>query len=97
MPPDPQILRLKDWFSSYDFSVKHIKGNHNLIPDFLSRPAKPIQYISTSNVFPLIFMVKPLASKARTEKVYPPGLNPTTLADILNYAKSELKRFIHLG
>ena len=97
MPPDPQILRLKDWFSRYDFSVKHIKGNHNLIPDFLSRPARPIQYISTSNVFPLIFMVKPLASKARTEKVYPPGLNPTTLADILNYAKSELKRFIHLG
>jgi len=33
-------------------------------------------------------MVKPLASKARTEKVYPPGLNPTTPADILNYAKS---------
>jgi len=95
MPPDPQILRLKDWFSRYDFSVKHIKENHNLIPDFLSRPARSIQYISTSNVFPLIFMVKPLSSKVRTEKFYPPGLNPTTLADILNYAKSRYFYFLH--
>nr|KYP76024.1 polyprotein [Cajanus cajan] len=38
LPPEPQILRLKDWFSRYDFTVKHIKGKHNLIPDFLSRP-----------------------------------------------------------
>ena len=34
MPPDPQILRLKDWFSRYDFSVKHIKRKNNLILDF---------------------------------------------------------------
>jgi len=38
MSPDPQILRLKDWFSKYDFSVKHVKGENNLIPDFLYRP-----------------------------------------------------------
>ena len=24
------------WFSKYDFSVKHIKGSQNLIPDLLS-------------------------------------------------------------
>jgi len=29
IPPYPQILRLKDWFFRYDFSVKHIKGKNN--------------------------------------------------------------------
>ncbi|KAI5420412.1 hypothetical protein KIW84_044271 [Lathyrus oleraceus] len=43
MPPDPQTLRLKDWFSRYDFSVKHIKGTQNVISDLLSRPM--YQYI----------------------------------------------------
>lgn len=42
MPPDPQTLHLKNWFSIYDFSVKHIKGTQNVIPDLLSRPMKPI-------------------------------------------------------
>lgn len=36
MPPDPQTFRLKDWFSRYNFSVKHIKGTQNVIPDLLS-------------------------------------------------------------
>ncbi|KAH9801590.1 hypothetical protein KPL71_001094 [Citrus sinensis] len=39
--PEKMLLRLKDWFSKYDFSMKHIKGDHNLIPDMLSRLAKP--------------------------------------------------------
>jgi len=38
IPPSPQILRLKEWFSRYNFTVRHIKGNKNVIPDFLSRP-----------------------------------------------------------
>ena len=26
VPPSPQILRIKEWFSRYDFSIRHIKG-----------------------------------------------------------------------
>ncbi|RDX83586.1 hypothetical protein CR513_35475, partial [Mucuna pruriens] len=75
--PDPQILRLKDWLSRYDFSVKHIKGKQNLIPDLLSRPGKIVQMIITTHSFPLIFMVKPLSNKkprlARFSLEYPNG------------------------
>ncbi|KAH9792729.1 hypothetical protein KPL71_004251 [Citrus sinensis] len=38
--PEKMLLKLKDWFSKYDFSVKHIKGSQNLIPDMLSRLSK---------------------------------------------------------
>ena len=34
--PNKHFLRLKTWFSKYDFSVQHIKGDQNLIPDLLS-------------------------------------------------------------
>ncbi|KAL0283799.1 UNVERIFIED_CONTAM: polyprotein [Sesamum radiatum] len=30
--PEPQLLRLKDWFSKYQFTVKHIKGRRQLNP-----------------------------------------------------------------
>ncbi|KAH9680135.1 hypothetical protein KPL71_026431 [Citrus sinensis] len=51
--PNSQLLQLQEWFSQYEFDVGHIKGQKNLIPDFLSRiqtPASPIFY--TSPVFP---------------------------------------------
>ncbi|RDX66835.1 hypothetical protein CR513_54360, partial [Mucuna pruriens] len=106
MPPDPQILRLKDWLSRYDFSVKHIKGKQNLIPDFLSRPEKTIQMITSTHSFPIIFMVKPsskkaktrqkpLSNKAKTCRFFPPGLTPTSHPDILEYEKSHYFYFIH--
>ncbi|RDX66833.1 hypothetical protein CR513_54358, partial [Mucuna pruriens] len=106
MPPDPQILRLKDWLSRYDFSVKHIKGKQNLIPDFLSRLKKSIQMITSTHSFPIIFMVKPsskkaktrqkpLSNKAKTCRFFPPGLTPTSHPDILEYAKSHYFYFIH--
>jgi len=31
IPLDPQILRLKDWLSRYDFNVKHIKGKRSFL------------------------------------------------------------------
>ncbi|RDX82736.1 hypothetical protein CR513_36437, partial [Mucuna pruriens] len=95
MLPDPQILRLKDWLSRYDFSVKHIKGKQNLIPDLLSRPGKIVQMFTTTHNIPLIFMVKPLPNKAKTCKVFPPGLTPSSTQDILEYAKSHYFYFIH--
>ena len=58
IPPNPQILRIKEWFSRYNFTVKHIKGAQNLIPNFLSRPCqeKPISIISSTHCYPLIMM-----------------------------------------
>ncbi|RDY09255.1 hypothetical protein CR513_06402, partial [Mucuna pruriens] len=95
MPLDPQILILKDWLSRYDFSVKHIKGKQNLIPGLLSRPGKIVQMITTTHSFPLILMVKPLSNKAKTCKVFPPGLTPSSTQDILEYAKTHYFYFIH--
>jgi hypothetical protein len=40
MPPHPQLLRLVEWFPKYTFTVEHIKGTKNLIPDMLTRPPK---------------------------------------------------------
>ena len=96
MPPDPQILRLKDWFSKYDFSVKHIQRKNNLILDFLSRPNnKIVKVITFTHSFPLIFMAKPLSEIAKTIKVFPPRLIIHTPARILEYAKSHYFHFLH--
>ena len=35
---DKQFLRLKNWFTMYDFTVQYIKGDKNLIPNLISRP-----------------------------------------------------------
>ncbi|KAH9780691.1 hypothetical protein KPL71_008174 [Citrus sinensis] len=72
--PEKMLLRLKDWFSKYDFSVKHIKGSQNLIPDMLSRlskPAKPLTLFSTTYHFPIISMATSLPLEALTKKTFP--------------------------
>ncbi|KAH9680109.1 hypothetical protein KPL71_026421 [Citrus sinensis] len=55
---DKHLLRLKTWFSKYDFSVQHIKGDQNLIPDLLSRPPSSATFtlISSSITVAVIFM-----------------------------------------
>nr|KYP35005.1 polyprotein [Cajanus cajan] len=95
LPPEPQILRLKDWFSMYDFTVKYIKGKNNLITDFLSRPQKPVFVISSSHSFPLIFMVKPLSDTAKTRKLYPPSLEPKSPEEIIQFAKAHYFYYLH--
>jgi len=42
--PDKQLLRLNDWFSKYQFTVQHVKGKTNIVPDYLSR-RQPVQMI----------------------------------------------------
>ena len=55
--PSGQCLRLKDWFSRYEFNVKHIKGDHNIIADYLSRPKQKIAHLILHwGSLPLIFM-----------------------------------------
>jgi len=51
MLPHPQLLRLAEWFFKYTFTVEHIKGTKNLIPDMLTRPPK-----SQTLLLPLILM-----------------------------------------
>ena len=38
--PHPQLLRWKEWFSKYSFTIQTVKEKDNVIADFLSRPQK---------------------------------------------------------
>ena len=94
--PEKMLLRLKDWFSKYDFSVQHIKGDHNLIPDMLSRLAKPdksLFFISSDYHFPIIFMATCLPSQALTKNPFPFGKTFTTVVAIQEFAKQAVFRF----
>jgi hypothetical protein len=58
MIPDPESLRLKDWFSKYQFTVEHVKGNTNVLANFLSRPKSvPSLLLSSVNKFVPLFMI----------------------------------------
>ncbi|KAK0579775.1 hypothetical protein LWI29_031221 [Acer saccharum] len=58
IPPNPLLLRLKDWFARYDFTVRHVKSHHNIIADILSRP--PLTHLITpTGHYPLIYMTSP--------------------------------------
>ncbi|KAI5422112.1 hypothetical protein KIW84_045531 [Lathyrus oleraceus] len=91
MTPDPQTLCLKDWFSRYDFSVKHIKETQNMIPDLLSRPMKPVQIITAKHTFPLILMVRPLPVHASITRNLPPGITVSSSpSQLKQYARNNL-------
>ncbi|KAH9671208.1 hypothetical protein KPL70_017273 [Citrus sinensis] len=97
--PNSQLLRLQEWFSRYEFDVAHIKGQKNLIPDFLSRiqtPASPIFY--TSPVFPIFMATRSTAtslpSKALTQKTFPrPVQTFPSLYRLQEFAKQFLFRY----
>jgi len=89
VPPSPQILRLKEWFSRYDFTVKYIKGNKNVIPDYLSRPKevqsqqhqlkeniRTILIFTDTHEYPLIMMNEPLDKGSSSQNFHelPPEL-----------------------
>ena len=108
IPPNPQLLRLKDWFSRYDFTVMHVKGNHNIIVDMLSRPP-PIYLITTTGRIPLIYMATSASSSSSsasnlpppTQTTYPPELIATlppgtqpSLEQIQDFAKSHLLTYL---
>ena len=90
------LLRLKDWFSKYDFSVKHIKGSQNLIPDMLSRlskPENPLTLFSTTYHFPIISMATSLPPEALTKKTFPFNKNFSSIFAIQEFARKALFRF----
>ncbi|KAH9649410.1 hypothetical protein KPL70_025977 [Citrus sinensis] len=90
---------LAEWFSRYEFDVAHIKGQKNLIPDFLSRIqtlASPIFY--TSPVFPIFMATRSTAtslpSKALTKKTFPrPVQTFPSLYRLQEFAKQFLFRY----
>ncbi|KAH9744328.1 hypothetical protein KPL70_003652 [Citrus sinensis] len=94
--PEKMLLRLKDWFSKYDFSVKHIKGSQNLIPDMLSRlskPQGPLTLFSTTYHFPIISMATSLPPEALTKKTFPFNKTFSSVFDIQEFARKALFRF----
>ncbi|KAH9655632.1 hypothetical protein KPL70_022384 [Citrus sinensis] len=94
--PEKMLLRLKDWFAKYDFSVKHIKGSQNLIPDMLSKlskPEKPLTLFSTTYHFPIISMATSLPPEAFTKKAFPFNKNFSSVFAIQEFAKKALFRF----
>ncbi|KAH9780555.1 hypothetical protein KPL71_008123 [Citrus sinensis] len=94
--PEKMLLRLKDWFSKYDFLVKHIKGSQNLIPDMLSRlskPEKPLTLFSTTYHFPIISMATSLPPEALTKKTFPFNKNFSSVFAIQEFARKALFRF----
>jgi len=109
IPPSPQILRLKEWFSRYNFSVKHIKGNQNVIPDFLSRPKSPtnhqnplkektlsITIFSDTHEYPLIMMNEPSSSHQNLHE-FPPELiriQPITPTTIKSFAQTHMFHYL---
>ncbi|KAH9769403.1 hypothetical protein KPL71_011984 [Citrus sinensis] len=94
--PEKMLLRLKDWFSKYDFSVKHIKGSQNLIPDMLSRlskPENPLTLFSTTYHFPIISMATSLPPQALTKKTFPFNKTFSSVFAIQEFARKALFRF----
>ncbi|KAK0590074.1 hypothetical protein LWI29_022372 [Acer saccharum] len=82
IPPNPLLLRLKDWFARYDFTVHHVKGHHNIIADILSRPP-PAHFITKKGHYPLVFMMNPTgpssssSSSSSSQDMFPPELLST--------------------
>ena len=74
--PGKQLLNLKAWFAKYDFTVQHIKGDKNLIYDFLTCPYinKPT-LVTFIQVIPIIDMNRSLHFKALTQKTFPLNLS----------------------
>ncbi|KAH9716851.1 hypothetical protein KPL71_021595 [Citrus sinensis] len=94
--PEKMLLRLKDWFSEYDFSVKHIKGSQNLIPDMLSRlskPEHPLTLFSTTYHFPIISMATSLPPEALTKKTFPFNKTFSSVFAIQEFARRALFHF----
>ncbi|KAH9780609.1 hypothetical protein KPL71_008138 [Citrus sinensis] len=94
--PEKMLLRLKYWFSKYDFSVKHIKGSQNLIPDMLSRlskPNKPLTLVSTTYQFPLISIATSLPPEAITKKTFPLDKTFSSVFAIQEFARKAIFRF----
>ena len=94
MLPDKQLLSLKAWFAKYDFTVQHIKGDKNLIHDFLTHPSinKPT-LITSIHTIPIIAMNHCFPFKALTQKTFPLNLSFSSAFQIQDFARKFLFRY----
>ena len=74
--------------------VQHIKGDKNLIPDFLTRPSinKPT-LITSIHAIPIIAMYRSLPFKALTQKTFPLNLSFSSTFQIQDFARKFLFRY----
>ena len=89
--PDKQLFSLKTWFAKYHFTVQHIKGDKNMISDFLTRPSinKPT-FITSIHTIPVIAMNRSLPFKALTQKTFPLNLSFSSTFQIQDFARKFL-------
>ncbi|KAK0585855.1 hypothetical protein LWI29_035139 [Acer saccharum] len=104
IPPNLLLLRLKDWFVRYDFTVRNVKGHHNIIADMLSRT--PLTHLITpTGHYPLIFMISPTGPSSASPNIpdysFPPELLATlppnhqlSLDQIQTFAKAHLPVYL---
>ena len=92
--PNKQLLSLKTWFAKYDFTGQHIKGNQNLILDFLTHPAvnKPA-LISSIQTIPVIAMNRQLPFKALNQRNFLMNISFQVAYQLQDFAKKFLYRF----
>ena len=93
---DKHLLRLKIWFSKFDCSIQHIKGDQNLIHDLLSRPpsSTSLTLISSSVIVLVIFMNSSLPNSALTRKSFPCNLTFSNPYQIQDFAKKFIFRYV---
>ena len=90
--PTNHLLRLKTWFLKYDFTVQHIKGDQNFIPDLLSRPSSS-SLKSSFVLVPVIFMTPTLSNTALTKKSFPYNLTFSSPYQIQDFVKKFIFRY----
>lgn len=106
MIPQPQILRLKDWFSQYQVTVKHIPGKENILADFLTREGAPTPQVclfTPTSTYPLLYMmhpkknasVHPITISAASPLISPTGSILVSHDQIKQYAHSHLLYYLH--
>ena len=97
--PDKQLLRFKNWFTRYDFTVQHIKGDKNLIPNLLSRPPPKSTSSSSSilvtsiSTIPAIAMAPFLPFIALTKNSFPFNITFSSPHQIQDFATKFLFRY----
>lgn len=86
--PDSQLLRLKDLFAKYDFSVQDMKRDLNLILGMLSKQ-KHIQVTALISTFHLTFIAcTPRCLKANVQIGFLPTLKDVSIvSQIQSFAK----------
>ena len=81
----PQLLRWSYWFSQWSFLVKHIKGNDNLITDYLSRKSPVLNTTIISPPLCVYPITDPSSSSGSS------SADPNVILNMIENLPSEIK------